>query len=112
MLLARAEALISTEADSHPEQATTTALELVGPEPTPLRARILGMHAHMLAWQDDVEGARRTADEALELADELGLPRLAADVGMTLTVLSQHLDLGEASRAELEADHRGRPGPG
>ena len=102
LLLARAEALISTEADSEPEQATATALELVGPEPTRLRARILGMHAHLQAWQDDVEGARRSADEALELADELGLPRLAADVGMTLTVLSQHLDLGEASRTELK----------
>ncbi len=102
LLLARAEAMLSTEADSNPEQATATALELVGPEPTRLRARILGIHAHMQAWQDDVEGARRSADEALELADELGLPRLAADVGMTLTVLSQHLDLGEASRTELK----------
>jgi DNA-binding CsgD family transcriptional regulator/tetratricopeptide (TPR) repeat protein len=102
LLLARAEALISTEADANPEQVTATALELVGPEPTRLRARILGMHAHMQVWQDDVEGARRSADEALELADELGLPRLAADVGMTLTVLSQHLDLGEASRTELK----------
>jgi len=77
-------------------------LELVGPEPTHLRARILAMHAQALIWDGRFDEARREADEAIELADQLGLPRLAAEVGLTLTWLSQHLDLGESSRAELK----------
>ena len=60
------------------------------------------MHAQALIWDDRFDDARRVADEAIELADQLGLPRLSADVGLTLTWLSQHLDLGEGSRAELK----------
>ena len=76
----------STEADAKPEQVTAEALELVGPEPTRLRARILGdARPGAGLGRTTSTGARRSADEAIELADELGLPRLAADVGMTLT---------------------------
>ena len=60
------------------------------------------MHAQALIWDGRFDEARRAADEAIELADQLGLPRLAADVGLTLTWLSQHLDLGESSRADLK----------
>jgi DNA-binding CsgD family transcriptional regulator/tetratricopeptide (TPR) repeat protein len=102
LLLARVEALRSTESDAQPSLVSGEALELVGPEPTHLRARILSMHAQALIWDGHFDEARRTADEAIELADLLELPRLAADVGVTLTWLSQHLDLGEGSRAELK----------
>ena len=102
LLLARVEALRSTESDARPSLVSAEALELVGPEETYLRARILAMHAHALVWDDRFDDARSAADEALELADQLGLPRLAADVGLTLTWLSQHLDFGEGSRAELK----------
>jgi DNA-binding CsgD family transcriptional regulator/tetratricopeptide (TPR) repeat protein len=112
LLLARVEALRSTETGDQPSLITLEALELVGPEPTQLRARILGMHAQALIWDGRYDAARHEADEAIELADQLGLPRLAADVSVTLTWLSQHLDLGEGSRAELkriiaEAQSRG-----
>ncbi len=102
LLLARVEALRSTETDARPSLVSQEALDLVGPEPTHLRARILAMHAQTLIWDGRFDEARQQADEAIELADQLGLPRLAADVGVTLTWLSQHLDLGESSRAELK----------
>ena len=60
------------------------------------------MHAQALIWDGRFDEARRQADEAIELADQLELPRLAADVSVTLTWLNQHLDLGEGSRAELK----------
>ncbi len=112
LLLARVEALRSTETDARPSLVTAEALELVGPDPTQLRARILAMHAQALIWDGRFDEARQQADEAIELADQLELPRLAADVSVTLTWLSQHLDLGEGSRAELkriiaEAQDRG-----
>ena len=102
LLLARVEALRSTETDAKPSLVSAEALELVGPEETQLRARILAIHAQALVWDDSFDAARQTADDALELADRLRLPRLAAEVGVTLTWLSQHLDFGEGSRAELK----------
>ena len=60
------------------------------------------MHAQALIWDDHFDEARSVADEAIELAEHLDLPRLSADVGLTLTWLSQHLDFGEGSRAELK----------
>jgi len=102
LLLARVEALRSTETDVQASLISGEALELVGPEETQLRARILAMHAQALVWEDRFDAARTCADEALELADRLELPRLAADVGVTLTWLSQHLDFGEGTRAELK----------
>ena len=102
LLLARVEALRSTESDAKASEVSEEALALVGPEPSPLRARILAMHAQALIWDDRFDRARERADEAIELADSLGLPRVAADVSVTLTWLSQHEDLGEGSRAELK----------
>ncbi|MCW2710307.1 MAG: helix-turn-helix transcriptional regulator [Marmoricola sp.] len=102
LLLARVEALRSTETDVRASLVTMEALGLVGPGETELRARILAMHALALVWDDDFEGARTYADQALELADRLGIARVAAEVGLTLTWLGQHLDFGEGSRAELK----------
>jgi DNA-binding CsgD family transcriptional regulator/tetratricopeptide (TPR) repeat protein len=102
LLLARAEALRATETEVRRSVVTAEALDIVGPDPTSLRARILAMHAQALIGDARFDEARPVADEAIELAERLGLPRLAADVGMTLTWLSQHLDFGEGSRAELK----------
>ena len=102
LLLARVEALRSTESDIRLSEVSGEALDLVGTEQTVLRARLLGLHAQALVWDDLFDEARPCADDALELADRLGLPRLAAEVGVTLTLLSQHLDFGEGSRAELK----------
>ncbi len=101
LLMARFEALRSTETDEQPSLISGEALSLVGPEHTPLRARVLAMHAQALIWDGLLDEARHQADEAIELAEELGLPRLVAEVSVTQTWLIQHLDLGESSRAEL-----------
>ena len=102
LLLARVEALRSTETDRSLSAVSQEALELLGPEPTPLRARMLATHAQALVWDDRFDDARQVVDETIELADRLDLPRLAADASMTLTWLSQHLDFGEGTRAELK----------
>ncbi len=101
LLLARAEALRSVETDEQASLVTEEALALAGPDPSPLRARILAMHAQALVWDNRLDDARVSADEAIELAVALGLPRLAEDVSVTLTWLSQHEDQGEGSRVEL-----------
>ena len=102
LLLARADALRSIEsAEVKGSLVTGEALVLVGQDPSPLRARILAMHAQALVWDDRFDEAREAADEAIELALALGMPRLAEDVGVTLTWLSQHEDHGEGTRAEL-----------
>lgn len=111
MLLARLDVLRYTEAETQPSVLSREALDLVGPEPTELRARLLAMHAMALVWDDQFDEARTQADLALELADRLDMPRLAADVGLTLTWLSQHVDFGEGARAQLKriiADARAR----
>ena len=102
LLLARIEALRSTETDLSLSQLSAEALELVGKEPTTLRARMLASHAQALVWDDRFDEARGVVDETIELAERLDLPRLAADASMTLTWLSQHLDLGEEARTELK----------
>ncbi len=102
LLLARVEALRSTETDQSLSAVSEEALELIGPAPTPLRARMLATHAQALVWDDRFDEARVVVDDTIELADRLGLPRLAADASMTLTWLSQHLDFGEGTRAELK----------
>ena len=77
-----------------------------GPSPPTCARGSSSMHAQALIWDGRFDEARRAADEAIELADQLELPRLAADVGVTLTWLSQHLDLGEKQPGRAEADHR------
>ena len=59
------------------------------------------MHAQALIWDGHFDEARETGRRGDRARAALGLPRLAADVGVTLTWLSQHLDLGEGTRAEL-----------
>ncbi len=102
LTLARVEAMRETEMAEPPSLISEEALALVGPEPTPLRARVLASHASMLVYDRRVEEARATADEALELADRLDLPRVATDVGMTLILLEQRGDAGERSRLKLK----------
>ena len=58
LLLARVEAMRSTETDAQPSLVSAEALELVGPEPTHLRARILAMHAQALIWDGRFDEAR------------------------------------------------------
>ena len=102
LTLARVEAMRETELTEPPSPITAEALALAGPEATPLRARILATHANMLAYDGKTEDARAAAEEAIELADRLDLPRIATDAGMTLTLVEQRGDAGEQGRLRLE----------
>ena len=60
------------------------------------------MHAQALIWDDQFDDARVVGRRGDRAGRAAGPPRLSADVGLTLTWLSQHLDFGEGSRAELK----------
>ncbi|WP_445256084.1 helix-turn-helix transcriptional regulator [Nocardioides aurantiacus] len=94
LLLARFEALRATEADARPSRVTAEGLALVGVDPTPLRARLLAGHAHALVWDDDLAGAAAAAEQAIAMAEALGLDAVATDAGLTLTWLGHEGALG------------------
>jgi DNA-binding CsgD family transcriptional regulator len=111
LLLAEAEAALFTESDVDMLAVTTEGLALVGEEPSPMRAKMLAVHAWSHIVADDYAAARAAADEALELAGKLEMPGLAADVRLTLSRLNQYDNYGAAARADLaaaldEARHR------
>lgn len=104
LLMARFEALRATEADPRPSRVTAEGLRLVGEEPTELRARLLAGHAHALVWDDDLVGAGAMAEEAIDLADRLGLADVATDAGVTLTWLGRPPVDGPAATGGDAAD--------
>jgi DNA-binding CsgD family transcriptional regulator/tetratricopeptide (TPR) repeat protein len=120
MLAARADALVMTETQEDPTEVSAEALALV-PEGFPqLRARVLAMHARILALLGHDQEAQTVGLEALELAEKLDLTELASDAITTLSGLKRtgpkeglRVALTEAvARAEaagaIEAELRGR----
>ena len=73
------------------------ALELVGPEASPLRARAASTHALVLMSLGRDEEAGRWALEALDLAQRLGLGQVVNEVSGTLAKLDERA--GEADVA-------------
>jgi class 3 adenylate cyclase/tetratricopeptide (TPR) repeat protein len=61
----------------------TAALELVGPQPSPSRARVLGMLASELTFSGHHERRLHLADEAETMARSLGDPSLLGEVLVT-----------------------------
>ncbi|MGH3413450.1 MAG: ATP-binding protein [Marmoricola sp.] len=102
LLLAKAESALHTESDSDLYDMTSEGLDLVGPDPSPLRARLLAVHAWSQIMRNDYAAAREAADEALDLAGRLELPGVAADVRMFLSRLNQFDDFGATARADLK----------
>jgi DNA-binding CsgD family transcriptional regulator/tetratricopeptide (TPR) repeat protein len=98
LLLTLASATMMLDNAGDPLELTTEALDLVPDEPTPLRARLLGMHAraHLFHGNDDV--AARQAMEALGLAQKLDMASLVADVTTTLAGIEERS--GDAETAE------------
>jgi DNA-binding CsgD family transcriptional regulator/tetratricopeptide (TPR) repeat protein len=112
LLLAEAEAALFTESDVDMLAVTTEGLALVGEEPSPMRAKMLAVHAWSHIVADDYDAARAAATEALELAGKLEMVGLSADVRLTLSRLNQYENYGAEARADLasaldEARHRG-----
>lgn len=101
LLLAKAEAALVTEVNANLIKVTTEALDLVGEEQSPLRARILAVHAWSHIIDNDFSAARLSAAEALEMASKLDLPALAAEIRLTLSRLNQFEDFGAVARADL-----------
>jgi DNA-binding CsgD family transcriptional regulator/tetratricopeptide (TPR) repeat protein len=83
-------------------RATTEALPLVPTEPaTPLRARLLSLHARANAAHRRDEQAVRWSAEALQMAHELGLADVIADVTTTMAHIEERRGDPESSRILL-----------
>jgi len=82
-------ALTMTESLEDPLDITTEAVDLVADGPTPARARVLAMHARLLARAGRYKEGREVAMTALALAERLDMPRLASDIRTTLVGLEK-----------------------
>ncbi|HEX6246398.1 MAG TPA: AAA family ATPase [Nocardioidaceae bacterium] len=100
MGLANASLLLDSDLDSL--DLTTEALGLVGPDPTPLRARLLSVHAYANASRQRVDEAARWASEAVELARQVGLPRVELNAATTLARLEERAGDPDTARLNLE----------
>ena len=89
LLVALAGAALLTDSTVHAVDATTEAMALVPAGDTPLRARLLSVHARATAdWQRRDE-ARRWATEARRLGTALGLSQVVTDATTTLARLDE-----------------------
>ena len=85
LLLAKAESASTTEVDFDPLDLTTEALALIPEEPpSKLRARALMIHSQAQRWHHNTEAAAASASEAVQMATELGFPRLARAASLVL----------------------------
>ncbi|MGH9114478.1 MAG: ATP-binding protein, partial [Acidimicrobiales bacterium] len=84
-------------------EATTEALGLVPADPpTPMRARLLSLHARANTDRHRDEEAMRWATESLEIARRLGMADVIADASTTIAVLRKRSDEPEAAMSTLE----------
>jgi DNA-binding CsgD family transcriptional regulator len=102
LLVALATAALMADADVDALDLTTEALGLVGSEPSVLRAKVLNVHAHANASRQRVDEAVRWAGEALELARDVGLPRVVLSATTTLAKLEERAGDPDRSRRSLE----------
>lgn len=90
-------------------ELTTSALDLVGSPPRPLRAQALAVHAKANIDRSRFAEAVGFAQEAVALADSLGLRSTSVDAATTLGRLSDFLgDPEESARALTEVLDRAR----
>ena len=92
--------LLLDEPPADPLTTSAEALELVPDEPTPLRAKLLGLHARAQARKGNDEDAAKYAMQALGLAEKLDLSSLVADATTTLAQVDERSgDPASAERA-------------
>src|SRR5690606_2935583 len=104
LLHALASAAILAENPPDLVAVTGEALDLIAAEePSRLRAQLLSLRARALYERYEEEEARRWADEALELAQTLDLPDVAADATTTLVLIQEYTGLPADARPALEA---------
>jgi DNA-binding CsgD family transcriptional regulator len=92
--------LAMTETQEDPLEFTREAVELVPDEPTNARAKVLSVHARMLARYGHFKEGREVAMTGLALAERLDMPRLASDIRTTLVGLEKK---GGPSESLVEA---------
>ena len=102
LLMALGNAALMGASDVDALDLTSEALHLVGPETTALRARLLSLHAQANAARGRVDEAVRWAGEAMELAQEVGVPRIVLDVATTLAQLEQRAQDPDTSQRTFE----------
>lgn len=92
LLVSLAGTALLVDSDTDPLALTREALDLLGDEPTPTRARALHWLARVLGFAEhnQIAQAQDAAVEALGLAEQLNLPRLASDIHTTLAGLEQN----------------------
>jgi predicted ATPase/DNA-binding CsgD family transcriptional regulator len=103
LLLALAQAALLSDSNIDVLAATTVALHLVPQEPpTPLRARVVNMHARASADRRRDDEASRWSSTAIALARDLGLADVLADATTTLARIDERAGDPDSSRAMLE----------
>ena len=103
MLMTLAHAILLLDGQHDPAESTSQALDLLPDEPTPMRVRLLALHARALTDRGRDDEATRFALEALGLAQRLDLPSLVADATTTLAGIDQRSgDPAAAERAVTE----------
>ncbi len=102
--LALATAALVTDTNVDPLAITTELVDQVPKEPpTPLRARLLGIHARALAGRKSDDEVLRFASAALTLGQEMRLQTVVTDAMTTMTRLDERSGDPEASRKALAA---------
>ena len=102
LLQALADAALITDVNVDALVVATEALTLVPAEPdSELRCRVLRTHAQALADRSRHDEAVRAAEEALAMADRIGLTEVSGDMAALLAELQDVLGDIETSRAAL-----------
>ncbi|HSV39696.1 MAG TPA: AAA family ATPase [Nocardioidaceae bacterium] len=97
LLLAVASTSLLVDSKGGSLDATTEALSLLDEKPSPLRAKVLSMHARANVDEGYEEAAARYAMEALSLGQRLDMPRVVAEATTTLAGVDSRagqVDLG------------------
>jgi DNA-binding CsgD family transcriptional regulator len=103
LLLALATAALVSDTNVDALELTSEALRLVPADPpSPLRAEVLTAHAHASADRQRDDDAGRWAGEALQLAEQLRLPSVAADATTTLARLEERAGDPDGSMVAFE----------
>jgi len=98
-------ALAMTETQDDPLDLTARAITLVPDEATTARAKVLAVHARLLARAQRFDEGREVAMAALAMAERLDMPRLASDIRTTLVGLERSVSpesIAEALHAAID----------
>lgn len=102
LLVALAKArLVTDETSGSARDATERALRLLGEGPTQLRAQLLSVHARAAAEHGLLDEAGQYAQQAIQVAREVGDRRTATEAATTLGRLKEFAGDPEASLREL-----------